>query len=95
MTRDFHDVENWVLGEVLRYQAGALVDKRCIEIDGGASLTYAQANHQANQIARFLAALGVAPGDRVAVFLPNSLAYCQAWFGIAKAGAVLGSNNPE
>jgi crotonobetaine/carnitine-CoA ligase len=50
--------------------------------------TYADALAAAEQAAAALASLGVGRGDKVAVFLPNSLEILDLWFGSALLGAV-------
>ncbi len=95
MSVDLHDPNQWVLGDVLRRQAQARGDQVCVRSVDGAALTYAQADAEGNRVARHLAALGVAPGDNVALLLPNGLAFCLAWFGVAKAGAVMVAVNTE
>jgi amino acid adenylation domain-containing protein len=56
-------------------------------IGGNASLTYAELNEKANQLARFLQKSGVKPGDRVAVSLERSLEVIVSLIAILKAGA--------
>lgn len=59
------------------------------------SLTYAQVDHLSDQFAVYLReTLKLKPGDRVAVQLPNCLAYPVAVFGILKAGCALVNTNP-
>jgi long-chain acyl-CoA synthetase len=60
----------------------------------GAKLTYGQVNDQANRLARALQGLGVRPGDRVAITLPNCPQFMVALFGVLKAGAVAVPLNP-
>lgn len=57
-------------------------------------LTYAQLEAQANQLAQALLARGVQAGDRVAVWLPNSVESVVAIFAILKAGGVFTVINP-
>jgi len=87
--------ENWVVGKVLDRQAQRHPNKVCIRIVDGPELTYAGALRSSNQVAQLLGSVGVAPGDRVAVMLPNGLDHCIAWFGISRAGALLVSVNTE
>ena len=54
----------------------------------GETLSFKRADKAANQIANLLLKLGVSKGDTVAVFVPNSLEHCYAWFGITRIGAV-------
>src|SRR5687768_11060859 len=58
-------------------------------IMGDMSLTYAQVNGAANQIANALVKAGVRRGDRVAIMLPNVPYFPIAYFGILKAGATV------
>lgn len=59
------------------------------------SLTFADVARYSDHVAAFLRGhLGLAPGDRVAVLLPNSLAFPLWAFGVIKAGLVLVSINP-
>ncbi len=51
-------------------------------------LTYADIARQSSQFAHWLAAQGVAPGDRVAVMLEPSRAFYVAVFGAIKLGAI-------
>ncbi|SCX96904.1 non-ribosomal peptide synthetase [Desulfoluna spongiiphila] len=53
----------------------------------GASLTYGELNRQANQLARYLGARGVKPGDLVGVHLERSLDMLVALVGVMKSGA--------
>ncbi len=61
----------------------------------GTSLTFRDLDRLSSRIAAFLQSLpNVKPGDRVAVQLPNILAYPVIAFGIIKAGLVLVNTNP-
>ena len=51
-------------------------------------LSYAELDEASARVATLLAARGIQPGDRVAVFLPNLPQYHIVFFGILKAGAV-------
>lgn len=56
---------------------------------GELSLSYAQVDAAANQVANLLVSLGVVPGDRVALTCPNLPQFPIVYFGILKAGAVV------
>lgn len=56
---------------------------------GPLSLTYAQVDAAANQVANLLVSLGIEPGDRVALSCPNLPQFPIVYFGILKAGAVV------
>jgi acyl-CoA synthetase (AMP-forming)/AMP-acid ligase II len=57
--------------------------------DGDRRLTFRQVADAADHAARGFVALGVAPGDRVAVWAPNSADWVVAALGALRAGAVL------
>ncbi len=50
--------------------------------------SYSQINAAANRLAHWLINHGVAPGDRVAILLENSLEYVVSYYGILKTGAI-------
>jgi acyl-CoA synthetase (AMP-forming)/AMP-acid ligase II len=58
-------------------------------IDGTSRLTWEGIADQMTQAARAFAASGVAPGDRVALWAPNSLDWIIASLGVYAAGAIL------
>jgi long-chain acyl-CoA synthetase len=60
---------------------------------GGQRLTYAQVDAMANRLANALRERGVQRGDRVAIYLTNSVESVVAMFGALKAGAVFVSVN--
>ncbi|WP_322858941.1 AMP-binding protein [Mycobacterium europaeum] len=55
---------------------------------GGAGLSYAQLDESADRAAAGLRALGIAPGDRVLLQLPNGCQFAVALFGLLRAGAI-------
>jgi acyl-CoA synthetase (AMP-forming)/AMP-acid ligase II len=58
-------------------------------VDGDLRLTYAQLAEQADEFARALIAVGVQPGDTVAIWAPNSARWIIAALGTLAARAVL------
>lgn len=56
--------------------------------------TYRQLDRMTNRFANALIGLGVRPGDRVALLLPNCPQFVAAYFGAWKAGAVVTPVNP-
>jgi long-chain acyl-CoA synthetase len=60
----------------------------------GARISYAEMNRITDRLAAGLAALGVAKGDRVGVFMPNSPQFVMAYFAILKIGGVVVATNP-
>ncbi len=57
-------------------------------------MTYRELDLATNRFARALRNLGLKPGDRVGIMLPNTPAYVIAFFGISKAGCVVVNANP-
>ncbi len=60
----------------------------------GRTYSYAQIHQQAQAFARGLAAIGIAKGDRVGLFLPNVPIYAAAYYGAMMAGAVVVNFSP-
>jgi acyl-CoA synthetase (AMP-forming)/AMP-acid ligase II len=58
-------------------------------IDGDVELTYAQLLEEARTFGAGLVAAGLAPGDRVAIWAPNSARWVVALLGLFQAGGVL------
>jgi long-chain acyl-CoA synthetase len=58
------------------------------------ALTYAQLEEQVERFAASLQRLGVRPGDRVALFLPNCPQFVVAFLAAARAGAIAVPFNP-
>ncbi|HEY1372314.1 MAG TPA: AMP-binding protein [Candidatus Binatia bacterium] len=52
------------------------------------SLTFGALDKQASALAANLRKEGIAPGDRVGLLLPNSIAFALAYYGTQRAGAV-------
>ena len=75
------------LTDYLRIWARQTPDKPAV-IHHGHVTTYAELDAASDRFATLLAAHGIQPGDRVAVFLPNLPQYHIVFFGILKLGAV-------
>ncbi|WP_153100484.1 AMP-binding protein [Paraburkholderia hayleyella] len=68
--------------------------ERIAYVSIGASLSYGELARKACAFAAYLQSIGVKPGERVAVMLPNSFQYPVALFGVLKAGAIVVNVNP-
>src|SRR5687767_7380963 len=73
--------------DFLEHSAERLPSKTALVCDGQ-RLTYAQVDEMANRLAHALIAGGVVRGDRVGLFLHNSVELAVGIFAILKAGAV-------
>lgn len=71
------------------------VPKRPATIFYGMTLTYQQLNHKVNQFAHSLHGLGIKPGDRVMVVLPNTPNLIIAYYATLKIGGVVVLPNPD
>ncbi|MFQ6132479.1 MAG: long-chain fatty acid--CoA ligase [Armatimonadota bacterium] len=81
------------LGQLLT-EAAAKWPQRPAVAMGEVRLSYAELDALASRAAAGLAALGVQPGDRVAVMLPNCPYFPISLFAIARAGGVVVPINP-
>jgi long-chain acyl-CoA synthetase len=62
---------------------------RPVALFAGGQLTYRQLDQASDRLAASLAAIGIAPGDRVALQLPNIPQFLISYFGILKAGGIV------
>ena len=81
------------LTEYLRERA-RLHPGRTLLIFYGRRFSYREVDQLSDRFAAFLLDQGIAPGDRVAVMLPNCPQFMIAFYGILKAGAVHVPVNP-
>jgi long-chain acyl-CoA synthetase len=79
----------WLLDQTVSRFAGSTAF-----IYYGTKITYAQFTSIANRFAMGLKRLGIKPGDRVAIALPNIPQYPIAFYGALRAGAVVVPTNP-
>ena len=70
-------------------RSGSVYSDRVAVIDGVMHITYADLLDRVRRLAGAFAALGIKPGDRVAILSPNTHALLETHFGVPFAGAVL------
>ncbi len=75
------------VGALLQSNAQARGSKVAFH-DSRVSLSYEELNARTARLAAALGNLGVAPGERVAIYLPNSVRWMESFFGIVRHGAV-------
>ncbi len=75
------------LGDVLLRSAHERPDRVALALPNQ-SMSFEKLETEAARVARSLITLGVAPGEHVAVLLPNCVEFAATLFGIALAGAV-------
>jgi len=84
MMHDFHATDVWSL---LAHWADAMPEAPAF-VHGDHAITFAELHEQALRAARGLSDLGVGPGDRVALWLPNLPAYPILYFACTRLGAI-------
>ena len=73
----------------LSWRARSTPDRSALVAPDGERLSYGELHARADDVARRLAALGLRPGDRVAVMLPNGAAFAAVAHAAMRVGAVL------
>ena len=87
------DYPNIPVDELLRRSAKAHPDWPAVSFYGK-RLSYRAVDEAADRFAAGLRRIGVKPGDRVALLLPNTPHFVIAFFGILRAGAIVTQTNP-
>jgi acyl-CoA synthetase (AMP-forming)/AMP-acid ligase II len=79
-----------LLTDHLRAMAAAFPDKVAYQVTDGGHMTFAQWEAESNRLARALAGMGVAKGDRVSIYLraEEALRFMVGYSAVHKAGAV-------
>src|ERR671918_1497717 len=81
------------LWDLFDQAVGRYADNPCLEFLG-ASWTYAQVGRLVDRAAAGLQALGVGPGTKVGLFLPNCTYYVICYFAVLKTGGTVVNYNP-
>ncbi|AJK46156.1 AMP-binding protein [Burkholderia plantarii] len=92
-----HEIDITQYGSLVEYfdECATRFAERVAYVSAGSNLSYAALARKAEAFAAYLQhSLGVKPGDRVAIMLPNSFQYPVTLFGTLKAGAVVVNVNP-
>src|SRR5213595_1039012 len=82
------------LQDRLREVAREIGDKPAL-LMGDRSVTFREIDRLSDQLAAALAKRGVRPGDRVTIFMPNSVEFVIAFYATLKAGAVVNPINAQ
>ncbi|MGO4386391.1 AMP-binding protein [Microvirga sp. 2YAF29] len=84
------------IGTVVDIYRAAVVEyaNRAAVESFGSKMTYAELNRSAEAVASWLQSQGLKKGDRVAIMLPNVMAYPALMFGVLLAGGVVININP-
>ena len=84
MTHDFHAADVWSL---LSHWAETTPEAPAF-VHGERAISFAELHEQVLRTAQGLSDLGVGPGDRVALWLPNVPAYLLLYFACTRLGAI-------
>ena len=78
-----------------------VIDRSCKDfadniayVNFGKELSYRQVDEDSQAFGAYLQSLGLKPGDRIAIMMPNVLQYPLAVFGALRAGLVVVNTNP-
>ncbi|WP_346181538.1 FadD3 family acyl-CoA ligase [Streptomyces osmaniensis] len=82
------DLEWGSIPELVRSAAGRYADVEAV-VEGRSRITYAELGARVERSAAACMANGIEPGDRVAIWAPNTLDWITAALGAVSAGAVL------
>ncbi len=77
------------VGAQVHLGALKMPSRSAVELSSGARRTYAELDERSNRMAQALLGTGLSKGDRVAIWLGNSLEYVDAYLACAKAGLVI------
>ncbi|MBI9115368.1 AMP-binding protein [Sanguibacter sp. YZGR15] len=92
VSADVEVPEEWLGAALVR---GAREHPRRVALDFmGGRTTYGELAEQVARAAGALVRLGVGPGDRVAIALPNCAAHVVAFYAVLRVGAVVVEHNP-
>ncbi len=81
------DPETATVPELLARAAAQQPEQEFLRFEEG-SMSFAEVEQATSALAGYLAGLGVRRGDRVAIMLPNVIAWPLAWLAVLRAGAV-------
>lgn len=85
----FHEVDDHAtLGSILLFAANRYGNRHALFFEEQ-WVTYDELNEASARFADGITRLGIHPGDRVVLHIPNSLDWIIAYYGLAKAGAVI------
>ncbi len=79
--------DSLTVGQVLERAAGQVPDKTAV-VDGDRRKTYKELNSMVNDLAAGLAEIGFKKGDRVAIYMKNSLEFVVAFYALQKLGLI-------
>ena len=88
------EMETMTVGRLLE-EGARMVPEKVAVVDGPKRTTYRELNNAADSLAAGLWDLGFRKGDRVAIYMPNSLELTTAFYAFQKLGVVVAWINPN
>lgn len=87
------EIPSLTLYQMLKQTVDEVPDKRAL-IFAGHEQTYAELHHQVQTVMGRLQELGIKPGDRVGIMLPNCPQYVASYYAITGIGAIVVQISP-
>ena len=87
------DFDSLTVGQVLERAADQVPDKTAV-VDEGCRKTYQELDNMVNALAAALAEIGFDKGDRIAIYMKNSLEFVVAFYALQKLGLITVWINP-
>jgi len=84
----YYSFNNQVIGSIITDKANICGEKIYLKYEDGEEVSYQELDKITNRIANGLSNLGIGKGDKVALFLPNSLEMVYLWYACSKLGAI-------
>ena len=88
------ELEKVSLGQVLARGAESVANKTAV-VEGERKKTYKELNDMTNALAAGLSELGFLKGDRVAIYMKNSIEFIAAFYALEKLGVIVAWVNPN
>ncbi len=82
-----------LVSDIVRRNAEFFGEREAVVVPGSRITTWGELEVRTNRLARAFGSLGVAKGDRVAMFAPNCGEYIDFFFACAKAGVIGAATN--
>jgi crotonobetaine/carnitine-CoA ligase len=83
-----YEYSQQALGSIIKDKAEQNKDKPYLQFEEEKPLSYLEVDEITNRLANGLISLGVGKGDKVSLFLPNSLEMVYSWFAFSKLGTI-------
>jgi len=83
-----YEYSHRTLGNIIKDKAELNGDRAYLQFEEGDEVSYQEVDRVTNKIANGLIRLGIKKGQKVAIFMPNSLEAVYIWFACSKLGVL-------